>query len=527
MAGGPVGVPPEHAGSRIGWPRLLLRALLLTLPVVLLYAAQLFVAPHGTSFSGFIQFDMPVYVADAHQYVEGQGSLLYSNPYDWHPDSPAIYFQPLIWLLGQLQRLGVGPVAGFLAIGFASCLGAMAVLQLVLRDYARLPRGLDAWILVLAAWGGGLLMLGHLVTRQPLDPGDGFWNLNLGRNFIYPTEAFYHLLTLLIFWFVIRGRMWLTVGVALFLAISHPFTGAQYAAILFGWATLEWLSRSGRIRFPQLLAFVLPVGLVVGYYMVYLPSHGSHASLVKQWTLDWSPGLATQLAAYAPVGGFAAHRVWTDRRSLGAPERFLIVAAVVSLALSNHGLFMTPRQPLHFTRGHIWFPLFLLGVPSLASLVAHLKQRFGRRGYIRWMVLITFVVLFDNLSFFAYRTQVPTGIFISPSNRELRAAFEESGDAPVVLTRDLMSAYLLPVYTAARPFVSHEHNTPDYAEQLAKLARFFDSGRVPEELAGECIVTAVRHGEEAPPLPRDAWHRSDAGSWTLLKREGRGCPGGE
>jgi hypothetical protein len=507
-----------------GWGRLFLVAVLLTLPVLLLYGAQLLNAPDGTTFSGFIQFDMPLYVADAHQYVEGHGSLFYANPYDWNPDSPAIYFQPLIWLLGQLQRLGVGPVAGFLGLGLASCLGGMVVLQLLLRDYARLPRGLDSWILVLAAWGGGLLMLGYLVTGRPLDPGDGFWNLNLGRNFIYPTEAFYHLLTLLIFWLVIRGRIWLTAGVALFLAISHPFTGAQYAAILLGWGTLEWLSRSGRIRFPHLPALALPLLLVVGYYMVYLPGYPTHAALVDQYSVNWSPGLATQLAAYGPVAGFAAHRLWADRAGLGAAERFMIVAAVVSLLLANHGLFITPRQPLHFTRGHVWFPLFLLGLPSLVSLARYLRDRFPRKGYARWMVLITFLALFDNLSFFAYRMRTPTGIFLSESNRELVGVFENSGDAPVVLTRDLMSAYLLPVYTSARSFVSHKHNTPDYTGKLEELARFLERGRVPDELAGECVVVAVRRGEEAPSLPPDTWRRSDEGSWTLLRRAGHGCP---
>ena len=75
------------------------------------------------------------------------------------------------------------------------------------------PRDAAGWLAHLAyLWGGGIIvMLGLLffwlwpspqseawIWRDAftLDPGDGFWFLNLGRNVYYSTEAVYHVLFL-------------------------------------------------------------------------------------------------------------------------------------------------------------------------------------------------------------------------------------------------------------------------------------------------------------------------------------------
>ena len=47
------------------------------------------------------------------------------------------------------------------------------------------------------------------------DPARGWWMLNLGRNFIYPTESLYHALVLGIALCVSRRAYWWAVLVAL------------------------------------------------------------------------------------------------------------------------------------------------------------------------------------------------------------------------------------------------------------------------------------------------------------------------
>ena len=494
---------------------ILVRAMLLSLPVVALYAIQFVHQGPGWSFSGFIYSDMPVYMANARQYLESPGSLLYSNPYDFN--GPRIYFQPLIWLLGQLLRLGVDPAALFAVVGFAVTFAAMIVLQRLLRDYQPLSRSMADWVLVLAAWGGGLLMIGHLLTGRSLDPERGFWLLNFGRNFIFPTEAFYHLLTLLLFWTVLRRRYWLSLTLALALAISHPFTGAQYAAIVLIWAAVERIADRRAMPLVRLGAFALPLVFVAGYYLIYLPSHPSHAVLVHQWGSDRVLQWSTALAAYAPVAFLAGHRLWTDPNTIGSFERFLIVAALISFGLTKHDLLISPVQPLHFARGHIWFPLFLLGLPSLIKLVRDWARRRPRRLYVRLVVAISFLFLYDNFTFLAYHMLTPTGVFISRDNRELIEYVKHRDDAPIVMSNQIMAGYLLATYTGARPFVSHPDNTPSYQARLEQARHFFEEGVLPPDLAQECVLVAVREDEQLPALKSGGWSFTNLDDWQIAE----------
>lgn len=515
---GPDWMPSIRPSTR----RWLIRGIALTSPVAGIYLAQALKSSSAAVFSGFIENDMALYLAYARQYAEGTARFFYSNPYDWSPGSPKIYFQPFIWILGQLLRILDRPGLVVVCVGLVVTLGAMMTLQRLLEEDDRLPRPLPVWLLVLAAWGGGLLMLGQMLLRRPLDPADGFWFLNLGRNFLYPTEAFYHLLTLTIVWAVLKRRLWFALAIALLLAVSHPFTGLQYGLILLSWAVLESILRSGVIKRRQLVALLLPLALVIGNYLVYLPSFRNHAALMDQWSVNWSMGWATNLAAYGPVAILAGHRIVTNRRKLGAYERFLLVAALVSFTLANHELWHRPVQPLHFTRGHVWLPLFLLGAPSLVALVRWIRNQNGRAGANRVLVLLLFLGLFDNTTFLLYRSLRPTGIFVTRAEQDLVRYMRARDDAPVVISRQRI-VYLLPVYSRARPLVSHRHLTPWYAARLEQARQFFDDGDLPEGLESQCVLVAMLD-DPLPPVAMESWRVGKVDDWTVLESIA-GCSG--
>lgn len=502
---------------------LLVRSLLLTTPVIVLYASQYLLDRPGTVYTGFIQFDMAFYMASARQYLELPGTLLYANPYDWDPASPRIYFQPLMWLLGQLVRFGMQPALALASIGLVATLASMSVLQLLLNAYRRLPKRLDDWILVLTAWGGGLFTITYLVTGADLDPGYGFWMLNLGRNFIFPTEAVYHLLTLALFLAVLKHRLWWAAALGLLIAVSHPITGAQYAAILVVWAVTQRLFEPGSIRLGQVAMLGLPLLTVIGYYLVYLPSFPRHREVMELWAFDFNLTWAASLAAYTPVAALAAHRLFARSEPIGAFDRFLILAALISFGLAHHDLLIDPVQPLHFTRGHIWFPLFLLGIPSLVAFVRSWKERYSPKVVRRLVVLLTFIGLFDNAVFFVNRSVNETGIFISAANHRLIEYFAARNDAPVVVTPDPTSTYLLPTYASARAYVGHWGITPGFAEKKARARDFLENGIPPRRLEGECIVVAVPSTSPPPPLS-SAWRDSTIPGWTIFERPGNGCP---
>ncbi len=197
----------------------------------------------GDEASGFTTYDLPYYAANARAILDRGHAGSYPNPFDPDPAAPVIYFH---WLIGLLAVL-IGPMhlPPGLALLAIQAVGAFAS--------ARVMYSLVAWLLpesrgrtllyLLTMWSGGLLILGKLLANVAqghpwhaallaLDPGQGLWCLNFGRNLILPTEAVYHALMLGL-WLAILKARWKSAAVLLAAICStHPFTGAQALAIV-------------------------------------------------------------------------------------------------------------------------------------------------------------------------------------------------------------------------------------------------------------------------------------------------------
>ena len=225
-----------------------LLALPALLPLLLSFPAAW---SHGLIPTGFIQYDMAYYLANAREHFDSGWSLTYGNPYA-SSGTAAIYFQPHVFLLALLQAAGIPPAIAFnlfglVALAFASFAAFQLYADLVGVDSRAKKLGFVCFF-----WGGGLLSLLGLIFGLVLgkdlakalfvfDPNDGWWMLNFGRNLVYPTEAYYHGVFLFAMLQLLRRRFGAVLALTALLSISHPFTGLSLVLVVAAYAALELL----------------------------------------------------------------------------------------------------------------------------------------------------------------------------------------------------------------------------------------------------------------------------------------------
>ncbi len=493
-------------------------AAVLYLPVVCFYAAHYAVgttdpAQHPT---GFVQYDQPYYLANARQYVDGAtDGLRYASPFSCLEAPEPIYFQPQVAVLALLWKwTGCDP--GLLFVLFGAVFGMLCihcclrVLSLVLPQ----PAAGHGSLALLFLWGGGILFLvgtayglfnGNtwseaLANGFRFDPAGGWWFLNLGRNLVYPLEAYYHFLYFALLLALMEGKHVRAIAWLALLVASHPFTGTAAALVVVAWCCTErWLLRNAVV--PAWVPFVVLGVLLTAlyYYGIALPRNAEHASLMAQWTIAWKEDLITILCAYGPVAALVVWRMRSLARArtvLAAPRnRLLLALALITFALENHDLLMEPVQPLHFSRGYTWSALFLLGVPVLSAGRDRLRT-LGKPQRSAVIAAVTVLLLVDNGAWMGVRTRANLrgageNITLSDEQRELYAWLNTHVPANTLLVaNDPLVAYLALVYTPHRAYYSHHFNTPQREQRRAALEAYFN-GTVTDVPLQEPHITVV------------------------------------
>lgn len=501
-----------------------LAGLFLILPAAIPYAAH-YAGAGGMVPTGFIQGDQPYYMANAREHFDG-GSFTptYGNPSGAEFDTPRIYFQPQALLMGLVWRFGLqDPGLVFVLFGLVWAVVCARVAIALFEFLFGLPGPGHRLGLVVMFWGGGALVLaGTAVTGTyalygvpmtvqglfHLDPFAGLWCLNFGRTLVYPNEAYYHAIFFGVVLLLLRKRYAAAWGLALLLSVSHPFTGIELLAVGFAWIALEVVMR----RDPPPPAFVAGWGLLmalhVGYYLAVLPSFAEHRMLMDQWVQPWILGGASAAAAYLPVGLIALWRMRSlplaralfEERS----NRLFLVWFCVAFALANHELFMRAHQPLHFTRGYVWLPLFLLGAPLMIGWFGGLASRVRSLGRLAVALLLA-LLLSDNAAWF---TAVANGrllgqVRLTPGQAEvLRWINASDHGRAVVVSEDPLLGYLSTVYTPVRSWLAQYYNTPRAAVRERELAGFFAGrGGIGLERPEEIFVVFVKGSPHAHARP--------------------------
>jgi hypothetical protein len=511
---------------------------LLLLPIYLVYLANLTNTVGGTG-TGFLHYDAPQYMAYARAYFsKGYFTLSYGLPFSPDPDTPRIYFQPTTLLLGILLKATRGdPGLLFATAGIIFALLCARII-IALSDEVVPCAGPVRWLMLLCLfWGGGLftiagathsLLLGKLPRADDLlyfDPVHGLWCLNLGRNLIYTLEAWYHMLFLGGIVFVLRQRYLWALVCAVLLSASHPYSGLQFLVVLGIWSVAEWVTK--RPDRPPLY-FPVVVGalgiLHLGYYMWFLGFVSPEFRSVQQQVAlpEWVVPTSTMMCAYAFVGALAAIALfdaWRRGRWPSWHQRLFLVWFFVSLTLMK----LSPIEPLHFTRGYDWTPLFLLGAPVLATMFT--------KGLRKWagQVLLSFVVglfLLDNTFWFLLvGVREHDGRYGWKLDGSERAVLEEFNDPRVngylVVSQSARLGYLATAYSPLRSWYSHNLVTPFAALRQEELTRFFAEGTEPIQWQSRSLLAVVMEDEAAATQLKSAGFSTllTNGPFTVLARD--------
>jgi hypothetical protein len=492
----------------------------LLLPVIALYACEYLGAKDAT-FTGFIQYDQPYYMADARAFFTGGFHLLYGNPYSPDPDTPRIYFQLHLFVLGLIQKItGCDPGVLYVVSGFFAGLVCVRVAIALYEQVAGL-RTVAQWLgLVLFLWGGGVIALLGLAYQIAhggdfhatvtglfrFDPADGWWFLNLGRNLVYPVEAYYHALALGAVLMAMRGNFRGMLWLAFALSLSHPFTGFQFLLILFAWSAWEMGVAKNRAiprAIPAMLLCLLAFHL--GYNLVLLNLFAEHLVLYIQWSIAWSESAVTSIAADLLVGLLALWALVRSGWSLFATpaNRLLGIWFLVSLGLVHHDLVAPPRQPIHFAHGYTWIPLFLLGVGPLIELLDYCTTRLGEIGRAGALGGVFLLGLSDNLAWFGLHGAMALaprlgidwigedGFRLTVADNQLLTWLNERPEPHdellVTPDRDVTLVYLAMTYTDYRAWYSHYVVTPLINQRKREVAEFFQSGKIPAGWRGKTV----------------------------------------
>jgi hypothetical protein len=489
--------------------------LLLFAPVPIFYAGHFtYAARQSLVPTGFVQDDQPYYMANAREHFDAAGRfhLFYGNPFSADVETPRIYFQPAILVLGVARHYtGLAPGAVLAMFGFVAGLAAVWAATALYEQFVGLGSA-GAWLGLLGfVWGGGLFVVGGLgyvlfsglplsrVDVLTFDPFEGWWFFNLGRNLVLPLEAFYHFLFLSCLLAVMIGRFATAWALLAVLAASHPFTGTQALLTVAAWVAVERLAvKSSRIPFTFIAGLAALCLAHFSYYLLYLPSYPEHRSVMSQWTLAWTVPWTASLLGYGLV---AAAVLWRIRRPDFARQvfanpdnRLLLALLVVSLALENHDLVMTPHQPLHFARGYSWVALFLLGASVWVGLFDRLTAcpLSVARGI--GLVAVLALLLADNAAWLGVQTVWDgRGIYLSRPQAELLSWLRQNAPPGALLVSDdIYVCYLATTYTPLRSWRSHPANTPFSDRRREDVERYFASGKMPSEWEGRPLVVVCK-----------------------------------
>lgn len=483
-------------------------------PVLIVYISHYLSQPNPT---GFIQYDMPYYMANAREYFDCESfNLFYSNPFSSFLDSSHIYFQPQILFLGLLWKTtSLDPGIVFCLFGFISGLICLRLALLVYQTLFGFETWIDKLVFIMFCWGGGVLFVAgffvnlfegltftHAIGQGfRFDPSNGFWMLNFGRNLVYPTEAYYHAIYFGLIYSVIKEKRALTTILLLTLSLSHPYTGLEVVAgILLFQLNERFYLKKHNIPVAYILFTVAVLVLHITYYLGILNMDVEHHSLYQQWSLPWTFRAENFIPAYILVVVFFLVSIKNPLRLRAffqkSENRLFAALTLVAFLLANHEFAFSPKQPIHFTHGYIWIPLFLLGVDSLKKFLIYLtKLRIQGTAIIACVAL---VFLLDNIMWIALNShklhEGRTGIHYTDTQKEVFSWINHNhiNRRYLMLTNDETIGYLATVYTPVRSFISHCANTPFVRQKKKINAKFFKQGILHKILLNEKLLVVKK-----------------------------------
>jgi hypothetical protein len=510
---------------------------LLAIPALIPLAATFAIARwRGQIATGFTQSDMPYYMANAREHFDRGFHLFYGNPYAGY-NTPAIYFQPHIFLLGCFQQLGLDPGITYNMFGIAALLFAAFVAVRFYREVVGWSSSASKLGLVCFFWGGGVLVLAGLVrcyirgsfnldALLRYDPDHGWWMLNFGRNLVYPTEAYYHGVFLLSMLFLLRRRFGIAIGLAGLMSLSHPFTGLEAVLIVLAYLGLERILGDVSVKPVHLICSAALVVFHLGYYVFFLKRFADHRALLRQWE---GPGFDYRPTAFLPalfiVGLLAIMRLsfWPGLRQLWREprNRLFLLWFLVVFGLTQHNLVMKASQPIHFAHGYDWMALFFLSAPLLVAGLNRLMKIAPSPMRILAVSGLMLFFLLDNIVWFGCalnpHSKVSDAIYLTKSQKQVLNWLSGTAVSPdMVVCADDSISYVVSTYTRVRSWAGNDSITPSYGERKREVDQAFRDGTILPAWKTMHVFYVALHGSSGwkpPPNSREVFHNAQYDVW--------------
>lgn len=475
-------------------------AAIAVLPICWLLVCYIVGAPPDSDPAGFIQYDQAYYMAEARGHFDRGFHLLYGLAASPDYDTPRVYFRPQTLLLGVLLKYtGVAPGWVYMPFGVVATVIFFRLAIALYETVIGLGSRAQYLVLPIFLWGGGLTVLYGLAIKLTsggaifaLDTGG--WGANLGRGVIYGIEGYYHALFFAAMLALLRQRYATALLLTALTCLSHPFTGMELASILVSWVALEYFS--SRKAAPPLwfgCGVALLLLLHLNYWLVVLPwLSPEHAALAPTWQLPWVLHWYNEIAEYELVAFAALWQLCSRRRIVAALGdrtcRLLLAWFATAFVLANHDFLISPRQPIHFTHGYVWVPLFLIAAPTLVALAERFLST-RRRFMVPGLFALWSLLLLDNAAWFAGAGLdlakngnsdffFPNPIYIPRSARDvLEKLNNEAFAGGLVVSNAEPLSYAVIVYTPLRAWYSQMWNTPYPQTRRAELDALFRAGR--------------------------------------------------
>jgi hypothetical protein len=313
------------------------------------------------------------------------------------------------------------------------------------------------------------------------------------------------------------------------LATTHPWSGIELLLTINLWRGVEFLrSRDAGAR-NQLSISVVAFVAFLSYYKIWLPTFPQHAELQNVWKLNWSLSWTSAAMAYLPVLIPCALQIRRRLRTgeFNRAEQFLLCALFVAAALAFHDRLITPVQPLHFTRGYVWMPMFLLGLPMIIDWWTAATKKCGPR-VVALTVVALLLVVSDNLMFAFVHSHrqflTQDGFHLDSSERALLQSLHNLPETQgrVLLSSSETLNYLMPTYANVRPWLGHHFNTPSFPDRKATWEGCFEDnrvrvGRIPQDVG---VLVIRRSVDDAELAARTDWAAVDLPnvSWAVWRR---------
>ncbi|OVE77268.1 hypothetical protein BVX99_03120 [bacterium F16] len=444
--------------------------------------------PKDQSVWGIFQGDMPTYIMNAKATTARTLFLTYECPYDINEVKPSVMIQLPISLLAVFLKMGISEVVIVLVIRLVFGSLMFYFIYLIIKTtFKNTYFGTVAFLII--CLGGGLAWVSPLFNSSgdfwagiaENEQAYYWWFFNIFRNLMYPFELIYHCLLFGQIYFLIKNRWkWATLLMVLGL-LSNPFLSIHMIAIHLVFLAHDYKKAPDWRRYYA----ILPIALWALYYKAVLPSFPIWNNVMTQHSNAYQSPMTVydfaQAYGIAILGLMSLiHKPFRDKCR---GKRELLAAfslIIITLLLVNHTRFpfLPSLQPLHFSRGYLFFGLWIVLLKWL-EVITH-ESSVGVQKVVPYLLaVLAIATLPDNISFVRDQLRTPPLPKLLSWKQDRQKILETLRTIPQtgnVLIGDWDLNLKIGCMTHHKVLFGTPYTTPDFQERKRDTIRYLING---------------------------------------------------